>query len=369
MTILITIVLFIAVVAAAAYLVLTYNPVFGARSADERLAAVRRSPQYNGKEFVNPAHGASVSTSLGENLSTLRDFLRRDPARRPAKPLPIDRWAPLPEEQHDRTAVTWFGHSAVLLELEGRILWLDPMLGQAPSPFPSIGGKRYGGLPAEIADLPDIDAVVLSHDHYDHLDYGTILQLKDRVRHFIVPLGVGAHLERWGVEPGRIEEHDWWDEFEWEGLRFACTPAQHFSGRSLNDRGQTLWCSWVIQGERSRLFFSGDGGYSTHFAEIGRKYGPFDVTLMECGQYDRRWAPIHMTPEQTVQAHQDVQGGLLIPIHWGAFTLALHTWTDPVQRAAAAAAEHGVHIATPRIGEKVLLGSGSYPSSHWWINE
>ncbi|MBD2843865.1 MBL fold metallo-hydrolase [Paenibacillus sp. IB182496] len=264
--------------------------------------------------------------------------------------------------------VTWFGHSALLVELDGKTLLLDPMLGRAPSPVPWVGGRRYSaGLPAEPEQLPPIDAVILSHDHYDHLDYGTIRKLRHKVKHYYVPLGVGAHLRRWGVAEARITELDWWQEADADGLRLACTPAQHFSGRSLTDRGRTLWCSWVIAGAEQRLFFSGDSGYGAHFREIGERYGPFDLTMMECGQYDPRWADIHMLPEQTVQAQLDVRGKAMIPVHWGAFTLALHSWTDPVERVLRAAAEHELAVATPRIGETVEAGAEAYPMTPWWI--
>ncbi|MDP4170893.1 MAG: MBL fold metallo-hydrolase, partial [Bacillota bacterium] len=250
-----------------------------------------------------------------------------------------------------------------------KTILLDPMFGTTPSPFPMIGGKRYSGkLPFELDELPEIDIVLLSHNHYDHLDYGTIKKIKHKVQRFITPLGVGSNLEKWGVESSRIEEHDWWDDFHYKGLDFVCTPARHFSGRSLLDRDATLWCSWIINGMETNIFFSGDSGYAPHFKEIGEKYGPFDVTLMECGQYDERWASIHMVPEETVQAHMDVKGKLMIPIHWAAFTLALHDWTDPVDRAVKAATERNVAISTPRIGETIVLGSSDYPTAAWWKN-
>jgi L-ascorbate metabolism protein UlaG (beta-lactamase superfamily) len=240
------------------------------------------------------------------------------------------------------------------------------MFGRAPTPFPIFGLKRYSkGLPFMIEDLPSIDVVIISHDHYDHLDYGSIRKIKEMVKQFIVPLGVGSHLEKWGVNPASIIE-DWWNEIKIEGLTIASTPARHFSGRSLTDRNATLWCSWVIKGENTNIFFSGDSGYGPHFIEIGAKYGPFDLTLMECGQYDRRWAAIHMTPEEAVQAQLDVKGKMMIPIHWGAFTLALHDWTDPIDRVTKAAETQNLAISTPRIGETVYISSEDYPRNMWW---
>ncbi|WP_425465021.1 MBL fold metallo-hydrolase [Paenibacillus sinopodophylli] len=309
-----------------------------------------------------------METSIGEKFNMLVAFVKGNPQARPDKPIATLRMNDLHSAGNgSEPKLTWFGHSAAMLQLDGKTLLLDPMFGEAPSPFPFIGAKRFSSkLPFEIDQLPVIDAVIISHDHYDHLDYGSIVKLKDKVKRFIVPLGVAPHLIRWGVSPSIIEEHDWWDEFDYKGIRLACTPARHFSGRSLSDRDATLWCSWVIKGETANLFFSGDSGYGPHFKEIGDKYGPFDLTLMECGQYDERWAAIHMMPEETVQAHLDVRGEVLIPIHWGAFTLALHSWSDPIERAVKAAKAHRVTISTPRIGETVVIHGASYPSSVWW---
>ncbi|WP_424767655.1 MBL fold metallo-hydrolase [Paenibacillus sp. sgz302251] len=357
----------LAVIVVAAYAVLRYYPPLGAPQSKERRQQLSLSKQYGSGKFAYPIP-TPMGMSIKETLKLLLQFIRGNPHAKPSGPVAVE---PLnvslfrESQQHPR--VTWFGHSAALLQLNSLTLLLDPMFGRAPSPFPGIGGKRFSDkLPMEIEQLPDIDAVFISHDHYDHLDYGSILRLKSKVKRYIVPLGVAPHLVRWGIDPARIEEHDWWEEFEYEGLRLACTPARHFSGRSLTDRDATLWCSWVIQGRGTKVFFSGDSGYGPHFKEIGSKYGPFDLTLMECGQYDRRWAAIHMMPEETVQAHLDVQGRVMIPIHWGAFTLAMHSWTDPVERAVAAAKQLNATISTPKIGEPVLIGSDIYPVSTWW---
>ncbi|HIW33094.1 MAG TPA: MBL fold metallo-hydrolase [Candidatus Paenibacillus intestinavium] len=308
-----------------------------------------------------------VASSSKERMSLMADFIKGNPNSRPRKPLEI---IPLSENHFaagDKPRLTWFGHSASLLQLDGKTILLDPMFGRAPSPVSFIGGKRYSKkLPFEIEQLPIIDAVIISHDHYDHLDYGSIVKLKSRVKRFIVPLGVAPHLVKWGIEPAIITEHDWWDELSYEGIQLVCTPARHFSGRSLTDRNATLWCSWVINGQSANIFFSGDSGYGPHFKEIGEKYGPFDLTLMECGQYNKHWESIHMFPEQTVQAHMDVRGEVMIPIHWGAFTLSLHDWTDPVERVVRAAKERNINIATPRIGEAVQIGATSYPVEEWW---
>jgi L-ascorbate metabolism protein UlaG (beta-lactamase superfamily) len=255
------------------------------------------------------------------------------------------------------------------LQIAGKHILLDPMFGISPSPFPALTSKRFSNnLPVIPEDLPPIDAVVISHDHYDHLDYPSIAKLKDKVTMFFVPIGLGAHLRRWGVRETQITELDWWDEQEFAGLTFVCTPSRHFSGRTLTDRFATLWASWVIDSGKQKLFFSGDTGYGPHFKEIGSKYGPFDLTLMECGQYDERWANIHMMPEQTVQAHQDLGGKRMVPMHWGAFVLSLHTWTGPVERVTAAAKKAGVTLLTPKIGETMPIGGKDYATTAWWRN-
>lgn len=364
-----TIISIIVAIIMLAFLVLKYDPTFGGKPSKERVDTFGQSENYHKGKFIN-----QISTEMDMKFTTMlglmRDFIKGNPNKKPAGSLPMESvellWMQGNSGQTD-AKVTWFGHSALLLQIDGKVLLLDPMFGRAPSPFPRFGGKRYSGrLPFEIEELPMIDAILLSHDHYDHLDFGSIKMLKDKVGHFFVPLGVGSHLERWGVDPVKITEHDWWNESEFDGLTFACTPARHFSGRGLRDRDRTLWCSWVIAGERTKVYFSGDSGYGPHFAEIGEKYGPFDMTFMECGQYDERWSAIHMMPEETVQAHVDVKGNVMIPIHWAAFTLSLHDWTDPVERAVKAAKERGVEVATPKIGETVKVGAGEYPTVAWW---
>jgi L-ascorbate metabolism protein UlaG (beta-lactamase superfamily) len=347
-------------------LFLTLNPVFGKRPSKTERSEFEKLDHFFDGTFVNQIP-TSMATNFREMLPVLKEFIRGNPNRQPKLPISIETLN-LSEQNSDlQTKITWFGHSAFLLQTDGKNILIDPMFGRAPSPVPIFGNKRYSRkLPFKIEELPEIDLVILSHDHYDHLDYGSIKKLKAKVSQFVVPLGVGGHLERWGVQKENIKECNWWDEADFAGLSLVCAPSRHFSGRSLTDRNSTLWCSWVVKGNDFNLYFSGDSGYGPHFKEIGEKYGPFDVTLMECGQYHEKWSAIHMLPEETVQAHLDVRGKLLIPIHWGAFTLSLHDWTEPVERAKKAASALAVAVSTPKIGETVILNTAEYPQSTWW---
>lgn len=315
------------------------------------------------KKYMNQIH-TDISFKPKDIIGLMTDYFKMKSKLRPLKNLPIV----LSDKNNESLeSVTWFGHSASLLKIEGKTLLLDPMFGDASSPFPLFNSKRYSGIfSLEREDLREIDAIIISHNHYDHLNYKSIMQLKDRAKHFYVPTGVAQYLIKWGVSPSKISEHNWWDEITFDNIKLVCAPARHFSGRSMTDRDCSLWCSWLILGQETKVFFSGDSGYAPHFKEIGDKYGPFDLTLMECGQYDPRWSAIHMLPEETVQAHIDVKGELLLPIHWGAFTLSLHEWSDPIERVTKEAKRLGVNIATPQIGESITLKSTDYPSSTWW---
>ncbi|TXR59120.1 hypothetical protein DM800_28625 [Bacillus sp. AY18-3] len=315
------------------------------------------------KKYMNQIH-TDVSFKPKDIIGLMTDYFKMKSKLRPLKNLPIV----LSDKNNESLeSVTWFGHSASLLKIEDKTLLLDPMFGDASSPFPLFNSKRYSGIfSLEREDLREIDAIIISHNHYDHLNYKSIMQLKDRAKHFYVPTGVAQYLIKWGVSPSKISEHNWWDEITFDNIKLVCAPARHFSGRSMTDRDCSLWCSWLILGQETKVFFSGDSGYAPHFKEIGDKYGPFDLTLMECGQYDPRWSAIHMLPEETVQAHIDVKGELLLPIHWGAFTLSLHEWSDPIERVTKEAKRLGVNIATPQIGESITLKSTDYPSSTWW---
>lgn len=258
------------------------------------------------------------------------------------------------------------GHSTVLLKLRNGFWLTDPVFSARASPLQWIGPKRFHRAPISIEELPPLKGVILSHDHYDHLDRAAILQLADKVEHFLTPLGVGDLLIAWGVTPSKVRQLDWWQSAEVDGLHLTATPARHFSGRGLFDRNRRLWASWVAIDDDLRVFFSGDSGYFDGFKRIGERYGPFDLTLMETGAYDANWPGIHMQPEQTLQAHLDLRGRWLLPIHNGTFDLAMHAWHDPLERIVALAAKHGVAIATPQMGEAVDLRN-LHGGRRWWL--
>ncbi|MFK7844743.1 MAG: MBL fold metallo-hydrolase [Rhodothermales bacterium] len=334
----------------------------GTSPKGSRLERMQQSPQYGAGKFVNRLPPKQIET-----LHVLkRWFFEKTPNREPASPVPVvQRSAADFAVPADTLQVTWFGHSSLLVELEGKRILVDPVWGDYASPGRIFGVKRFYAPPIALEDLPAIDAVVLSHDHYDHLNEPTIKALKDKVPMFVVPLGLGAHLEYWGVSPDRITELDWWEQVEVGNMSLVCTPARHFSGRGLTDGDATLWAGWAFVGQSQRAFYSGDSGMFPGFKDIGDRLGPFDITMMETGAYNSDWPDVHMGPEQAVKAHQMVRGDIMLPVHWGTFALAFHGWTEPAERVLAAAAEVGVSVATPNPGESISVAA-SRVDNRWW---
>ncbi|MEQ1693331.1 MAG: MBL fold metallo-hydrolase, partial [Gemmatimonas sp.] len=261
--------------------------------------------------------------------------------------------------------VTWMGHSTTLVEIDGARVLLDPVWSTRPTPLAGIGPARWYPPLIALDQLPRIDAVLISHDHYDHLDAPTVRTLAATGALFVVPLGVGAHLEYWGVPSGRIVELDWWDSTRIAALTIVSTPARHASGRMVFDKDATLWTGYAVIGATHRVYYSGDTGLFPAMRDIGARYGPFDCTLIEAGQYHRSWPDWHIGPEQAVQAHALVRGRVMLPVHWGLFRLAYHGWTEPIERVMAAAALSGAAVATPRPGESV---EPTLPlvTTRWW---
>ena len=348
-------------------LFVNFSPQFGGKISKEQLIEYAKSENHNEGKFINIG-GVTSEMSMGNMLKAIGGMFKNIPNAKPNSPIEVQKVDSLNiANYHSKTRFIWFGHSAFLLQMNGKNIIIDPMLSEVPAPHPLLGGKRFNKeLPIEIEKLPKIDAVVISHDHYDHLDYESILKLKDKVSMFFTPLGVGVHLQEWGVPKEKIVELDWWQETKFEGLNFISTPAQHFSGRGLSDRDHTLWCSWIIQSDEENIFFSGDSGYASHFKEIGDKYGPFDFAMIECGQYNELWSEIHMFPEETAQAGKDVKAKRIMPIHWGAFKLAQHSWTDPIERVSKKADELGLTLVTPEIGESTAIDDEYIHQNEWW---
>lgn len=257
------------------------------------------------------------------------------------------------------------GHSTMLIKLRGGWWLTDPVFAKRASPFSFLGPKRFHAPPIALRELPAIRGVILSHDHYDHLDKASIRFLARRAGVFVCPLGVGDRLISWGVPAAKVHQLDWWQSIDIDGLRLTSTPAQHFSGRGLRDGNQTLWCSWVIEDDSLRIYFSGDSGYFAGFADIGRRLGPFDITLMETGAYNVHWPYVHMQPEETLQAHQDLRGRWLLPIHNGTFDLSMHAWHEPFERILQLANQHGISLTTPMVGERIDLNA-PHTGERWW---
>jgi L-ascorbate metabolism protein UlaG (beta-lactamase superfamily) len=330
-------------------------------------AITRRSPNFQDGEFVNIDPPSGVSLDREEQRQIVWDLFASRTASRPPHQIPITAPAPA-EPAATELSVCWFGHSSALIEIDGYRVLADPIWSRRCSPSQTVGPERLHEVPVPLEGLAAVDAVLISHDHYDHLDHETILGLARTQRApFVVPLGIGAHLRKWGIPQSRIVELDWHESHRIGELTLVCTPARHFSGRLFN-RNNTLWASWVIAGPRHRSFFGGDTGYSKSFAEIGTEHGPFDLTLLPIGAYHRAWPDIHMNPEEAVRAHLDVaeaDSGLLVPIHWATFRLAPHPWVEPVQRLLKAAGQQSIRVAVPRPGQRVEADTAS-PIDPWW---
>lgn len=345
---------------------MSYLSQFGGKVRPEDSQKFKKSPQWDGKTFVNQSE-----TVMDINLKSLPGMLKeqftdRD-IRSPKTPLvaqPFDKEA---FSAHPNTPkFIWYGHSVLLLQLNGKNILIDPMLGDDAAPIAPFDSKRFTENTLDIIDtLPHIDVILMTHDHYDHLDFDSFKKLKDKVGTYFVALGVSRHLEKWGIPKEQITEFDWWDEIEFEGIQLTFTPSRHFSGRGPFDRAKSLWGGWIFKTNDHNIYWSGDGGYDAHFKEIGEKYGPFDWAFMECGQYNERWHAIHMYPEECVQAALDVGAKMSMAVHWGGFALAMHRWEDPIERFVAEAKNKELSVATPEIGQVIEMGSEP-EDNFWW---
>ena len=328
---------------------------FGAVPTGFRRERIVSSPQFRDGRFEN-TKPVDSPMKHGQFWSTTREYFFGAPGveRRPSRPLPVE--SPLPGwavPPASGLRVTWLGHSTTLLEIDGLRILTDPVWGERISPVTFVGPRRFHPAPVPIEHLPRLDAILVSHDHFDHLDHTAIRALAKLDAPFVTSLGVGAHLEAWGVSSARIHELDWWDSLSLGGVRFHATPARHFSGRGFGTTNATLWSSWTIETARHRVFFSGDTGLTPEFGDVGKRLGPFDLVMLEVGAYHPAWGSIHLGPDNAFVAHQLLGGGLLMPVHWGTFDLALHAWDQPVERLVARAEATGVRLVTPRLGRPV----------------
>ncbi len=334
---------------------------FGTHATGARLLRMQRSPNFRDGHFVNP------QPLFNDYWGMLRGMWHSSDHVNPSEPVAVAKLTPaaFAAAPASDLRITWFGHSSMLIELDGVRVLTDPMWSERASPISWLGPQRWYEAPIALEDLPKLDAVVISHDHYDHLDYRSIVRLNALDMKFVVPLGVGAHLEYWGVPLERIVELDWWERTVVRGLTIVATPARHASGRFLFDKDSKLWAGYALLGAQHRAYYSGDTGLFPALREIGKKLGPFDVTMIETGQYHRAWPDWHSGPEQAVRAHQLVRGQVMLPVHWALLGLALHGWTEPVERTLVAAQKRQVLLLTPRPGEPVEPTLRP-PSAHWW---
>lgn len=342
---------------------------FGTLPSESAVDGFKQSSHYDPERqiFVNRRPGIiEEMRARTTTFSLLMQFLFGGSSERsPSTKLPEVK-PDLAEFQRpaDDIKLIWFGHSSVLLNLEGRMVLVDPVLSTSTGPM-GFMMTRFQDPVVKLSELPPIDVILISHDHYDHLDTDSIRFFKESKTRFIVPLGVGSHLVGWGISPDRITELDWWQNVEHDGLHITLTPAQHFSGRDFSNQNKTLWGSFVVQSAKHKIFFSGDTGYDTHFKEIGDRLGPFDLAFIESGQYNEKWREVHMLPDESLQAFKDLRAKRYFPIHWGMFNLSLHAWHEPVERITAGARRDGIPLVTPRIGEAVQL-NGRYVAESWW---
>ncbi|MGW2823890.1 MBL fold metallo-hydrolase [Streptomyces sp. NPDC001443] len=346
---------------------------FGADPSGGRLARIRRSPHFKDGVFQNPGGPSRIRPS-GSASALAKVYFDREAKshRAPSGTIPVHATtlADLARPPASGLRLTWMGHSGVLAEIDGRRVLFDPVWGERCSPFAFAGPKRLHPVPLPLAALGPVDVVVISHDHYDHLDMPTIKALAGTDTLFAVPLGVGEHLEHWGVAADRLRELDWHESTRIGGLTLTATPARHFCGRGLRNTQHTLWASWVVAGEEHRIYHSGDTGYFDGFRDIGAAHGPFDATMIQIGAYSEFWPDIHMTPEEGVQAHLDLQSadptvGVMMPIHWATFNLAPHPWAEPGEGTMRATHKAGVALAAPVAGEP-FEPTVAAPSAPWW---
>ncbi|MXV15713.1 MBL fold metallo-hydrolase [Hufsiella ginkgonis] len=336
---------------------------FGSLPSGKRLEQIKQSPNYRDGSFQNPVP-TEVTLKEASLIKLLFHTMNKPASVRPPFPLPSVK-TDLAALGDERPAIVWFGHSSYMIRFKGKTILVDPVFSGNASPVSFIAKAFAGTDVYDTEDFVKVDILVITHDHYDHLDYKTVIKLAPKVEKICTSLGVGAHLERWGIDPGKITEFDWFDSAAvFPEVTLTAVPGRHFSGRGIK-RGQSLWSAFVLKWERWSLFIGGDSGYGDHFKAIGARFGPFDIAMLETGQYNKDWPYIHMHPQEAVQAALDLQAKVLMPVHWGKFDLAFHPWDEPAKLTEAAANEKKLRFTMPLIGEPVILDL-TYPASGWW---
>jgi len=338
---------------------------FGGKVTKTLVQHYSQSKQWDGKKFVNLEETSMDIGPLQIPKLLYKQFFEKK-GREPKERLPI---LPFDEEgflaPSEKMKFVWYGHSVVLLRIMNKTILIDPMLGPNAGPISPFPIKRFSDNTLDFIEaFPNIDLVLLTHDHYDHLDLESIELLIPKVKEYYVALGCSRHLEKWGIAKEKIKEFDWWNTSSFEGIDIIFTPTRHFSGRGLTDRARSLWGGWVLKTELESIYFSGDSGYGQHFKEVGEKLGPFDFAFMECGQYNENWHQIHMFPEESVQAAHDAKASLIMPVHWAGFPLAQHDWRDPIERFVQEAEKQNVRHIHPELGE--LVNPISHVNNVWW---
>jgi len=349
----------------AAFFLYLRHPLFGALPQGERLARVEASPNYRDGAFQNLVDTPFLTEGATQLSIRIDNFLAEKGAPRPEQAIPTQK-TDLRALDPSRDLAVWLGHSSWYVQLDGKRILIDPVFSDHAAPLPRMIVAFDGTNLYSAQDLPEIDVLLITHDHYDHVDYPTILSLNPMVKKVVAGLGVGAHFESWGYDTAKVHELDWYESHDLGGgLRVHATPARHYSGRTFT-RNQSLWVGFVLETPQRRLFFSGDSGYGDHFADIGRRYGPFDWATLDSGQYDPRWAHLHMNPEQAAQAAKDMGTGALSPSHVGRFTLAPHDWDDPFERLAEASKGQDYALWTPMIGQAIYFDGRTQTFQAWW---
>ncbi len=335
----------------------------GKNPSGKRLERIKQSPNYKNNAFQNLSHTDQLSKDTSY-AKIMKDNFNKSKNTEPKKILPFVK-TDLHAIHSEEPVIVWFGHSSYLLKINGKTILVDPVFSGNASPFSFMIKAFKGSDEYKAEHMPKIDLLLLTHDHYDHLDYKTLKLLRSKIKQIYCPLGVGSHLEHWGFEESRITELDWWETCSFENdIVITAAPARHYTGRTMV-RSKMLWASYILKTKTHSIYLGGDSGYDSHFKMIGEKYGPFDIALLESGQYNTSWPNIHMMPEQTVQASIDLKANILFPIHWGKFALAMHDWDEPIKRVLKKAEELSVKVTTPMIGQPLFI-SKNYETKFWW---